>query len=220
MIKAIIFDFDGTIIDTEMVWYRAFRDAYQVHGVDLSVQMYAPCIGTGHERFNPFEYLVTDLHLPIDLPSFRKEVEVRHAELMEAQEMREGVMDYLEGARLHGLKIGMASSSQRKWVEHFLQRLKIRDYFECISTADDVLRVKPDPEVYRHALACLGVEAQETIAVEDSPNGAKAAKASGVYCLLVPGPLTASLEFGPVDRRLNALSDLDLGMLLQQGGAS
>ncbi len=220
VVKAIIFDFDGTVIDTEMVWYRAFRDAFKAHGVDLSVEMYAPCIGTGHETFNPFEYLATDLHLPIDLEAFRRGVEAHHAELMETEELREGVMHYLNAARSRRLKIGMASSSSRTWVEPFMERLKIRDYFHCIGTGDGVARVKPDPEVYRQTLNCLAVDANEAVAIEDSPNGAKAAKAAGIYCVLVPGPLTQSLAFDPVDCRLNSLTDLDFDLLLKQAGQS
>ncbi|WKL03205.1 HAD family phosphatase [Paenibacillus amylolyticus] len=66
MIKALVFDFDGTIIDTETAWYIAFRDAYKEHGVDLTLEMYSQCIGTSLKTFNPYEYLITDLNLPID----------------------------------------------------------------------------------------------------------------------------------------------------------
>lgn len=220
MVKAIIFDFDGTVIDTEMVWYNAFRDAYREHGVELTVEMYAPCIGTSHHAFNPFEYLVTDLHLPIDLKAFRRAVEARHAELMKTQGIREGILDYLHGARSKGLKIGMASSSSREWVERYTTNLKIREYFDCIRTANDVAQVKPDPEVYLRTLQGLDVAANDAVAIEDSPNGAKAAKAAGLYCIVVPGMLTLDLDFGPVDRRLNSLADLALEDLLSQRGPS
>lgn len=218
MLKAIIFDFDGTIIDTEMVWYEAFRDAYRAYGVDLTVEMYAPAIGTSHEAFNPFEYLVTDLHLPIDLGDFRRQVEARHRALMERQAIRPGVMNWLTEALRHQLRIGMASSSPRAWVEHYLAKLGIREYFQCLATADDVDRVKPDPEVYRRAMECLGVAPADAVAIEDSPNGARAAKRAGLYCILVPGPLTRNLAFDTVDRRLNSLEDLDLDALLRSGG--
>jgi len=217
LVRAIIFDFDGTVIDTETLWYLAFRDAFKEYGVDLSIEMYAPCIGTGYQVFNPFEYLVTDLHLPVDLKAFRKSVEERHAERMSHQEMRDGVLDYLNAARRHNLRIGMASSSSRQWVERFIIKLHIDQYFDCIRTADDVSQVKPHPELYLQALQALAVEPREAIAIEDSPNGSKAAMAAGVYCVTVPSLITKDLAFGPVDYRLGSLTELSFDELLRQG---
>ena len=181
MIRAIIFDFDGTVIDTETAWYIAFREAYKKYGVDLTLEMYSRCIGTSLHSFNPYEYLVTDLHLPIDLGAFRHAVQARHASLMDAETMRPGIVDYLNAAAAQGIKIALASSSKLDWVERFLEKLQIREYFDCIRTANDVERVKPDPELYLQTLQCLGVKADEAIAIEDSPNGAKAAVAAGVH---------------------------------------
>ncbi len=220
MIKAIVFDFDGTIIDTESVWYRTFQEAYASYGVDLPVEMYAPCIGTGHDAFNPFEYLVTDLHFPIDLVAFRRAVTKRHAELMEQERIRPGIMDYLQSARVKGLKIGLASSSSRAWVRHFTEKLGLRPYFDYVQTADDVDRVKPDPALYLQTLQGLGVSAEDAVAIEDSPNGARAAKAAGLYCILAPSFVTRDLEFGPVDRRLNSLTDLSFNALWAERGIS
>lgn len=218
MIKALIFDFDGTIIDTESVWYRTFQEAFESYGVALPVEMYAPCIGTGHDAFNPFEYLVTDLHLPIDLPSFRQSVSRRHTELMEHEAVRPGILEYLQRARAEGLKVGLASSSSRAWIDRFTEKLKIRSYFHCVRTADDVERVKPDPALYLQTLECLGVSGSDAVAIEDSPNGARAAKAAGLYCLVVPSLVTRDLEFGPVDRRLASLADLNFDTLREERG--
>ncbi|MCY0880777.1 MAG: HAD-IA family hydrolase, partial [Firmicutes bacterium] len=190
MIKALIFDFDGTIIDTETAWYQAFREAYKEYGVDLSLEQYAQCIGTSLHAFNPYEYLVTDLHLSIDLKAFRQSVQERHARLMDEQTMRQGIFNYLQTARSKHLQIGLASSSQRDWIEHFLHKLNIRDYFECIRSADDVRHVKPDPELYLQALDCLKVHPDEALAIEDSPNGSQAAAAAGIHCVVAPNAIT------------------------------
>ncbi|WP_166243272.1 HAD family hydrolase [Paenibacillus turpanensis] len=214
MIKAIIFDFDGTIIDTETAWYAAFKEAYREYGVDLTLEMYSQCIGTSLHQFNPYEYLMTDLKLPIDREEFRKSVQQRHSLLMEKEEIRPGVVRYLNEAKAAGLKIGLASSSVRAWVEKYLERLKLKPYFECIRTADDVRRVKPDPELYVQATAALGVQPNEAVAIEDSPNGAKAAEAAGLHCLYIPNTITASLPFEPRGGRLSSLLDLELKDLI------
>ncbi|AJY77020.1 HAD family hydrolase [Paenibacillus beijingensis] len=208
MTKAIIFDFDGTIIDTETAWYVAFREAYKKHEVDLSLEMYSGCIGTSLHKFNPYEYLMTDLNLPIDRDEFRKAVQLHHSQLMEVEEMRPGVLEYLQSAKQSGLKIGLASSSPLEWVEKYLKQLGIYDYFDCIRTADDVQNVKPDPELYLQTLKGLGVKADEAIAIEDSPNGAKAAEAAGIPCVLTPNSITKTLEFGNSLHRVESLRDL------------
>lgn len=214
MIRAVIFDFDGTVIDTETAWYIAFRDAYKEHGVDLTLEMYSLCIGTSLQAFNPYEYLVVNLHLPIDLDSFRQSVHERHASLMDAEKMRPGIMDYLNSARAKRLKIALASSSKLDWVEKFLEKLQIREYFDCIRTANDVKHVKPDPELYLQTLQCLGVTADEAIAIEDSPNGAKAAVAAGVHCVVVPNTITKLLEFERFSQMANSLTEIDFDELL------
>ncbi|MGM0883299.1 MAG: HAD family hydrolase [Bacillota bacterium] len=206
MIKAIIFDFDGTIIDTETAWYNAFRDAYKEHGVELTLEQYSGCIGTSLHAFNPYEYLMTDLKLPIDKQAFRESVHLQHSALMESEQVRTGILDYLNFAQDSGLKIGLASSSARAWIDKYLEQLEIAHYFECIRTADDVAKVKPDPELYKQTLAGLNVEANEAVAIEDSPNGARAASAAGMSCIIVPNAITKSLAFDKSDRCYHAES--------------
>ncbi|MEI7026911.1 HAD family hydrolase [Paenibacillus sp. y28] len=215
MLKAIIFDFDGTIIDTETAWYVAFRDAYKTYDVDLTLEMYSQCIGTSLHTFNPYEYLITELNLPIDREQFKSFIHKQHDLLMEKEQIRPGIRSYLDQAKAAGLKIGLASSSSRAWVDKYLAQLDLDRYFDCIRTADNVQRVKPDPELYLQALQCLGVDANEAIAVEDSPNGAKAAEAAGMDCIIIPNGITKHLPFGKSRFRLDALSDLDFEMMLE-----
>jgi len=216
MIKALVFDFDGTIIDTETAWYIAFRDAYKEHGVDLTLEMYSQCIGTSLKTFNPYEYLITDLNLPIDREAFRESVQLQHAALMNKEVVRPGIQNYLDEARKAGLKLAVASSSKREWVEQHLEQLKLKDYFEVIRTADDVVNVKPDPELYNQALEALGVTADEAVAIEDSPNGARAAAAAGMHCVVISNTITGTLEFDMPHQRLSCLTDLAFNDLISK----
>ncbi|MFC4597630.1 HAD family hydrolase [Cohnella hongkongensis] len=220
MIKAIIFDFDGTIIDTETAWYQAFREAYLSHGVELTLEQYSQCIGTSLHRFNPYEYLMTELGLPIDKEAFRENIHDNHAKRMEEETVRPGVLSYLESAKALGLKIGLASSSSEQWVRSHLDRLKLTDYFECIRTADHVSRVKPDPELYLQALSGLGVRPEEAVAIEDSPNGARAAAAAGLICVVVPNVLTETLSFPRAHYRADSLTDIDFRRLVGRAAVS
>ncbi|MCM3133335.1 HAD family hydrolase [Paenibacillus polysaccharolyticus] len=216
MIKALIFDFDGTIIDTETAWYIAFRDAYKEHGVDLTLEMYSKCIGTSLKTFNPYEYLITDLNLPIDRDAFRESVQLQHAALMNKEKVRPGIQEYLEQASKAGIKLAVASSSKREWVEQHLEQLKLKDYFEVIRTADDVANVKPDPELYNQALEALGVTADEAVAIEDSPNGARAAASAGMHCVVISNTITGTLAFDMPHQRLSCLTDLPFNDLISK----
>jgi len=209
LIKAMIFDFDGTIIDTETAWFVAFREAYGQRGVELTLEQYSQCIGTNLKTFNPYEYLITERKMPMDRDLFREEVQARHADLMKKERIRPGILDFLSEAKAAGLRIGLASSSSRAWVDKYLLQLDIRNYFECIRTADDVKNVKPDPELYLQALSCLGVKGEEAVAIEDSPNGAKAAAAAGMHCVVVPNSITRHLAFDPGHYSADSLTSLN-----------
>ncbi|RXZ80666.1 HAD family hydrolase [Paenibacillaceae bacterium] len=221
MIQAIIFDFDGTIIDTETPWYNAFQEAYAKHHVELTIDLYSQCVGTSLHTFNPYEYLVTEHKLPIDLKAFKTGVKQRYTELMQQEKIRPGVMDYLDKARAAGLKIGLASSSSQEWIDRHLDQLGIRDYFDCIRTADNVVHVKPDPELYTQTLAGLGVSAQHGLAIEDSPNGARAAAAAGMHYIIVPNPITGLLAFDPTAQNFigECLSAFDFNQLMANPAA-
>lgn len=215
MIKAIIFDFDGTIIDTETAWYIAFRDAYKTHGVDLTLEQYSKCLGTSLHSFNPYTHLKTHYNLPIDLQEFKQSVQQQHTEMMIKESIRPGILKLLESAKSQNLKIGLASSSERAWIDKFVKLHGIEDYFECFCTADTVQNVKPDPELYLQALDKLGVEASEAIAIEDSPNGARAAVAAGIPTVVIKNDITKLLPFSEGHHTIETLANYELDRLTE-----
>ncbi|MDF2924487.1 MAG: phosphoglycolate phosphatase [Paenibacillaceae bacterium] len=214
MIKAVIFNFDGTIIDTETPRYETFREVYEQHDLALELGMYAPCIGTGLQFFNPYEYLIGRIKLPVNLDSVRSSIRGRHSLLMEEEGLRPGVLDYLKHAKGHGLQLGLVSSSSRKWVDGYLHRLGIDRYFDYVRTSDDVARITPHPELYQQMLACMRLAPHQAVAIEDSPHGLRAAAAAGLYSVIVPNPVTSRLEFDRANYRVGSLKDLELGQLL------
>ncbi|MFD1955459.1 HAD family hydrolase [Paenibacillus thailandensis] len=214
MIKAIVFDFDGTILDTETPWFEAFREAYRARGAELSLETFSACIGTSLDAFNPYEFINTLIEKPVEPESFKKEIRDRHAALMKQVRMQPGIQAYLDAAKQAGLKIGLASSSSRAWIDKHVNLLGIAHYFDCIRTSDDVNKVKPDPELYRQALEALNVSPQEAVAIEDSPNGSRAAVAAGMHCVVVPTPVTRSLAFDPACLMADCLTDVEFERLV------
>ncbi len=214
MIRALIFDFDGLILDTEVPDFQSWQKVYQSYGCCLPFSTWASCIGGAAELFNPCDYLEEQLGRAVERDNIRSKRRQHYLELVEAQPILPGVKDYIDDAKRLGLKLGLASSSSRDWVTGHLSRLGLIAYFDCIKCADDVKRVKPAPELYQSALDVLHLRADEGIVLEDSPNGILAAKRAGLFCVAVPNALTRQLSLDMADLRLNSLAALPLEKLL------
>lgn len=216
-IRALIFDFDGLILDTEWPDYESWQEVYQHYGCELSVQAWGQIVGgTAASDFDPHTHLEQLSGRSLD----REEVWVsrrqKYLDNISEQTVLPGVVDYLDAAEDLGLRLAVASSSPENWVRGHLARLGLYERFDAIKTADDVQRTKPDPELYHAALSALGVGAGEAIVFEDSPNGVQAAKAAGIFAVAVPNRLTAQLELGEADLRLSSLAELPLRDLLKK----
>lgn len=220
MIRAIMFDFDGLIVDTDTPEFRSWQEVFDQHGTTLELATWARLIGTSDAPWDPYSGLEKATGSGIDRNAIRAVRRARFAELMLAERVRPGVESYLREAKAFGLRIGLASSSPRGWVEGYLARYGLAEWFDVVRVAEDVTRTKPDPEVYRSALAGLGVLATEALALEDSPNGVAAAKAAGLFCVAVPNELTDLLDLDSADLRLESLADLPLSDLLRIAGGN
>lgn len=214
MIKALVFDFDGLILDTETPSYEAFLEIYRDYGIELPLETYAQCIGTTFEVFNPYSYLSECLGQGIDTDLVKNQFRTKYRERLECQKLRSGVTDYLEEATQLNLKIGLASSSSLAWIQPYLERYNLANYFSSICTSDHVEKVKPDPELYIQSLNNLGVSGEETISFEDSLNGLKAAKAAGLNCVIVPNELTKYSPFFEHNLLINSMRDMSLEQVI------
>lgn len=215
MIKAIVFDFDGLILDTESNEFKAYQDVYRHHGGELTLDVWSRVVGTDMLAvFNPYEHLEQLVGKPVDRDRFQQMRRKLFLDRMEEEQLRPGVVSVLEQGKRLGLKIGLASSSTYEWVDGYLTKHGIRDYFTCIRTKDNVAKVKPDPELYVQAVECLGVKPEEALAFEDSPNGSLAAFRAGLHCVVVPNSVTETLPFGQISRRIVTLEDVDLQQLI------
>ena len=214
-IKAIVFDFDGLILDTETTDYKAWQAMYRAYGVELPLSMWLPIIGDATQDFIIDQHLVELTDKPIDRVEVRKRQRALHIAMLEDAVPMPGVEDYIHTAKRLGIRIGVASGSRRSWVVDRLDRLGLLDHFDTVVCRDDVGgRAKPDPAAYLAAVSNLGVTAAEAIALEDSPTGAKAAKSAEIYCIAVSGPMTKNLSFPNADMRLESLTDVPLPELL------
>ncbi|MBN2549320.1 MAG: HAD family hydrolase [Anaerolineales bacterium] len=214
-IKALVFDFDGLILDTEAPIFRAWQEIYAAHGCVLSFDDWAKIIGTADFNFMPLDELERQVGQSLDRQAITSWERKRELELIEAQPVLPGVREYLQDARRLGLRVGLASSSTCAWVSGHLQRLGLLEYFSVIQASDDVPRTKPDPALYLQAVQALGASPPEAIAFEDSPNGILAARRAGLFCVAVPNALTRSLDTSQADLALGSLAEMGLEELVR-----
>lgn len=215
MIRAVVFDFDGLILDTEVPEFQAWQEIYCAHGCELPLAVWATGIGTSSDVFNPYAYLEAQLGQAVDREAIQLQRRQRYRELCKGQAVLPGVREYIAEAKLLGLHLGVASSSSREWVVGNLTELGLSLHFDCIRCSDDVPRVKPDPALYQCVIETLGVLPREAVALEDSPNGIAAAKRAGLFCVAVPNPLTCQLVLEQADLQLRSLAELPLQQLLE-----
>lgn len=219
MIRAIIFDFDGLILETEGPSYLSWKEVYQSFGLTLPFSTWSTIIGTTQGEFDPSLELHKQVKGRVDWDEVESRRQASEQALIETQPVLPGVEQYLQDARRLGLKTGLASSSSCNWVVGHLKRLGLEDHFDCICASDDVKHTKPDPELYHCVLRGLGVSADQAIALEDSPIGIRAAKQAGIFCVVVPNPLTSQLILNQADLLLDSLAEIPLEQLLDKVNA-
>ena len=215
MIRGLIFDFDGLIVDTETPSFQAWQEVFERRGCQLTLETWADCIGRGQDAFDPCDHLEACLGHPIDHGRICSEEQKREMELIGKQPVLPGVLEVIAAAKRQDLKLGVASSSQREWVIGHLARLGLAEQFDGVRCADDVDHAKPAPDLYRAVLEVLGLHPDQAIAFEDSPNGVQAAKRAGLFCVAVPNALTKTLRLDHADLTLASLEEVTLEELLR-----
>lgn len=216
MIHALIFDFDGLVLETEGPIFQSWQELYQEFGCELSLEDWADILGTMEGSFDPYIDLARKSGRSLDGDPRIQRRQERETSLILSQKALPGVEDILQNARRLGLKTGMASSSDRSWVVGHLARLDLLHYFDVIKTSDDVRLTKPDPELYQAVLKELGIRPEEAIVFEDSPNGILAARRAGIYCVVIPNAITSQLPIDHADLQLESLAEIKLEDLIAQ----
>lgn len=213
MIKAIIFDFDGLVLDTETVWYEAYQEVLKEQfQFDLSIEEFSKCVGSSDTGL--FSYLKQEIGNHVEAEELRKSTSEIHRKNIKEIKAREGVEDYLRDAKKAGLKVALATSSTRNWAVTHLTNLGLLSYFDHLITQDDVEHIKPAPDLFLKALKVLEVEPNEAVVLEDSLNGLLAAQASNIRTVIIPNPVTESLAFENYHLKLKSLADMSLSDLI------
>ncbi|MFT4639082.1 MAG: putative hydrolase of the HAD superfamily [Verrucomicrobiales bacterium] len=220
--KALIFDFDGLVVDTETPLYDSWRELYQAHDHDLTLETYVECVGSTTQRFDPLTYL-QELIGPsrvLDLDALHQEHRSRVTHTLSQRDTLPGVRERIAEAQGAGIQLAIASSSPSEWIDPWLAKLGIRDHFAVVRTLDHVNEAKPSPELFLTAAEKLGVEPHQAIVFEDSFNGLQGALAAKIPCVAIPNRVTGNSDFSRATLVLQSMADHSLTEILDQVNAT
>ena len=222
-LRAVLFDFDGTLWDSETAVFGVFRDLFAEHDHELTLTMWSDAIGT-LGGFDPYETLNELVGGGLDLEDLRDATEGRVQEAAREVPLRPGVEAFVRQLDEVAVRRALVSSDRSEWLAAHLERLGWPDGWAAMVCADgDATRAKPNPHLYEAALELLDVPASQAFAIEDSPNGIRAAKGAGIACLCVPNAATAGLDLSEADLvvpTFEGLSVVDVWSELGEGGSS
>ena len=214
MIRALVFDFDGLIVDTESPLIDAYETVHRTHGVAFDRTLFIRSVGHADYAFDPWHGFSPHAD--------RAALEVERRAIKDALLLRQpilpGVVALLDAAREQNLRLGLASNSEHTWVEPHLTQRRLRDRFEFLACREDAPSPKPEPDLYKLVLNRFGLRGHEAIAFEDSHTGCTAAKRANLHVVAVPNASTAHHDFSPADLKVISLADVTLDALLARFG--
>jgi HAD superfamily hydrolase (TIGR01509 family) len=214
MIRALIFDFDGTIIDSETPVFEGWKQTYAEHGHELPLERYVEIIGTAAHTFDPHAHLEGLIGRTLDREQLTAERQLKHRAVIYSNDTLPGVRAWIEEATVLQMPLAIASSSQAWWVDSNLTRLQLREKFKVLRTREMVASAKPAPDLFLAALDGLGLKPHEAVVIEDSAHGVAAAKAAGLFTIAVPNPVTVGLDFSGADMVVSSLAELPMAAAL------
>lgn len=216
--RAVVFDFDGLLLETEGPSYLSWTEVYRDHGHELPRDRWLDYIGREGGWFDALGHLGSLVGDGFDRDAAQARREARKTELIAALDLMPGVRERIAEAKARGMKVGVASSASSRWVGGHLERLGSRSVFDSVTCREEGMRAKPAPDLYLASVRSLGVAPGEAVAIEDSRNGIAAAKAAGLRCVAVPNEITSAQDLGAADLRLASLAEMPLEDILARLG--
>jgi len=216
---AVIFDFDGLIVDSETPEFEAHRQIFAEHGVTLTAEEWLQEVGSYSPDRNWFERLGHRIGRPLDHVALREDKRRRFWEVVIMEPMP-GIRRLLHELAAAGVPLGLATSSEASWINRATEILDVTHYFRAIVTGNDVTRRKPHPEPYLLAASRLGVPPVHCVAIEDSEHGLAAARAAGMKTVVIPNWLTEMQDLSAAHLRVRSAEQLQVEILarLATGG--
>jgi beta-phosphoglucomutase family hydrolase len=213
MIKAVIFDLDGVIVNSEDAHIEAEKQAFLKFGVAVSADELHTYAGATAKTM--FTELIRKHQLKTTFQEMVKIKEQSFFHLLdEDAEPAKGVTDLIHRLKKAKVRLAIASSSNRKWIEYILEKLQITSMFNCFMGAEDIRRGKPDPEIYLKVAHALGTKPQECVVIEDAERGIQAAKRAGMKTIGYKNPRSGNQDLSEADIVIDDFSTLNINEVL------
>lgn len=209
MIRTVIFDMDGVIIDTEPIHHHAFFTQFAELGITVSDALYASFLGSSTR--NVFQQLKQEFNLPQEVPALlqrKRELFNQAFDTDAGLDLLPGVRALIEDLQAHGVQLVLASSASKATIARVFQRFGLAPYFSHTVSGEDFAQSKPNPAIFLHAAELAQTLVGECIVIEDSANGVAAAKAAGIYCVGYASPHSAGQDLRLADRVIRDFSEL------------
>lgn len=209
MMKCIIFDMDGVLIDTEPLHYKVWQEVFAERGLIIDYENYKDCIGSTRKFL--YELILKnygrDFRNDPTLP--KRFIEIKDKFLNEKGIPQiEGVTETVRALHEKGYKLAVASSSPLRYIHFAMEKLGIADCFDLLFSGEQVKNPKPAPDTFLAVSEKLGISPEECVVIEDSENGSRAARAAGMYCLGFANPNSGNQDLSAADEIFYPFSEL------------
>ncbi|OUJ71367.1 HAD family hydrolase [Hymenobacter crusticola] len=184
MIRTVIFDMDGVVIDTEPIHHNAFFTHFAELGIQVPAELYATFLGSSTR--NMYQRIKREFGLSDDvelLMNRKRELFNKEFDENQTLDLLPGVRHLIEDLHEHGVQLVLASSASKATIKRVFTRFELYPYFSHLVSGEDFTESKPNPEIFNHAADLAQTPKNECIIIEDSTNGIAAAKAAGIYCI-------------------------------------
>ncbi len=205
---AVLFDFDGVIIDSEWPIYQSWLRVFEGEGQVLTLETYVQCIGSDFDTWSPEKYLESLTGKSYDWERINAQRQVELEADLVGVDLLPGVLELFTRLKDAGVGIAVVSSSSHRWVDGWLEKLDLIRFCDHVVCRGDAPRIKPAPDLYLEAVRRFGCAASQCLVIEDSLNGVKAGNAAGCMTLAVPSRLTGVLDFSEADATASSLEEL------------
>jgi len=216
-IKAVIFDMDGVLVDTEPFHVQTEKRMFRKMGLDISDEEHARYMGTATDVM--WEQIIRERKLSLDVSEITAQTiqqEIPYFESLDKIDPIPGLVNLLDKLQESGIPMAVASSSDKAIIDIILEKSGLGKYFHYTVSSGEIGKSKPDPDVFLYAAKLLGVAPENCLVFEDSRNGIKAAKAAGMYCIAYCGGNSGIQDQSQADRRIADFSEFNFEMFLKQ----
>ena len=218
MIKGVVFDLDGVIIDSPRIYFLTMRDFIRKKGAEVSDAEIHNLIAFSLK--DEFHIIRDKYGIESDFEEFIEETLLKSRDIMESElQLNAGVLELLAELKNKKYKIALASNNNGSTIFYVLKKFGIEQSFDAIVTAEEVKNGKPAPDVYEVAVKKLGLVPEECIGIEDSVIGLQAVKNAGMKCVVVPNEFTMGKTFDSADLIIKSLKDITHKKIILLDGA-